>query len=108
MIKFESLDEIIVPKMNGGTGTVKSKIFMNNTCKIIKCILDKDSSIGSHMQKTSSEFIYILSGEARCILDGKEEFVKAGELHYCPKGSTHAIFNNGTKDLVMIDIVAEQ
>lgn len=42
----------------------------------MKSILGKDCSIGEHEHKTSSEIIYVISGEAKCILDGKEEIVK--------------------------------
>ena len=66
-INFNELKEIDVPNMNGGNGVVKSKMFMNNDCKIIKAVLEPNASMGKHIQK-NSEFIYVISGQAKIIL----------------------------------------
>lgn len=66
-INFNELKEIDVPNMNGGNGVVKSKMFMNNDCKIIKAVLEPNDSMGKHIQK-NSEFIYVISGQAKIIL----------------------------------------
>ena len=93
--------------MNGGNGVVKSKMFMNNDCKIIKAILEPNASMGKHTQK-NNEFIYVISGQARVIIEDKEEIINKDEVHYCPFGSTHEIYNNTNKDLVLLDITAEK
>lgn len=74
----------------------------------MKSVLEKGCSVGEHTHKTSSEIIYIISGTAKCTLDGKEEIVHKGECHYCPKGSTHSIATATNEDLVMFDVVPEQ
>ena len=106
-INFNELKEIDVPNMNGGNGVVKSKMFMNNDCKIIKAILEPNASMGKHTQK-NNEFIYVISGQARVIIEDKEEIINKDEVHYCPFGSTHEIYNNTNKDLVLLDITAEK
>lgn len=108
MIKFEDLKEVSIPEFNGGKGITKANMFMDKNIKIMKSILEQNYSIGNHAHTASCEVVYILSGTAKCILDGKEEVVKAGECHYCPKGSTHSIINEDEELLVMIDIVPEQ
>lgn len=108
MIDFNKINEVSIPKFNGGEGVTKANMFMDGKCKIMKSTLVKGSSIGQHIHSTSCEIAYVLSGEAKCILDGNEEIVKNGECHYCPKGSSHSISNNGEDDLVLIDIVPEQ
>ena len=50
-INFNELKEISVSNMNGGNGIVKSRMFMNDDCKIIKAILESNSSMGKHTQK---------------------------------------------------------
>ena len=50
-INFNEFKEMDVQNMNGGNGVVKSKIFMNNDCKIIKAILEPNASMGKHTQK---------------------------------------------------------
>ena len=106
-INFNELKEMDVPNMNGGNGVVKSKMFMNNDCKIIKAILEPNASMGKHTQK-NNEFIYVISGQARIIIEGKEEIINKDEVHYCPFGSTHEIYNNTNEDLVLLDITAEK
>lgn len=69
--------------------------------------LEKGASIGQHTHRTGSEIAYVLSGKARCILDGKEEVVLPGQCHYCPQGSTHSIENASDEPLVLLDIVPE-
>lgn len=108
MINFEEIDTVEIPEFNGGTGITKGKMFIDNNGKIMKAILEKGSSIGMHTHKTSSEIIYIISGTAKCILDGKEEIVEAGQCHYCPKGSSHSVINENNENLIMFCVVPNQ
>ena len=106
-INFDELNKIEVPNMNDGKGTVKSKMFMNDNCKIIKSILEPNASMGKHTQK-NNEFIYVISGQAKIIIDDKEEIISKDEVHYCPYGITHEIINNSNEDLVLLDITSEK
>lgn len=106
-IIFNELNEIEVSNMNGGNGAVKSKTFMNNDCKIIKAVLKPNTSMEKHIQK-NNEFIYVISGQARIIIENKEEIISKDEVHYCPYGSTHEIYNNTDEDLVLLDITVEK
>lgn len=108
MINFNEIKETEISGLNGGNGITKANMFMDTNIKIMKSVLGKGCSIGEHIHKTSSEIIYIISGTAKCTLDGKEEIVHEGECHYCPKGSTHSIANVTNEDLVMFDVVPEQ
>lgn len=40
--------------------------------------------------------------------DGKEEILKPGVCHYCPKGGEHSIINTGEDDLVLFTAVPKQ
>ena len=106
-INFNELKEISVSNMNGGNGIVKSRMFMNDDCKIIKAILESNSTMGKHTQK-NNEFIYVISGQAKIIIDDQEELLNQGEVHYCPFGSTHEIYNNSNENLVLLDITVEK
>lgn len=106
-INFEELKQVNIDNMNGGNGIVKSKMFMNSDCKIIKSILEPNTSIGKHTQK-NNEFIYVISGQAKIVIEDTEEIINTGELHYCPLGTTHEIYNNGDEDLILLDITAEK
>ncbi|MGN0301266.1 MAG: cupin domain-containing protein [Anaerotardibacter sp.] len=52
--------------------------------------------------------MYILSGEATFVCDGETEVVVPGQVHYCPKGSTHSLINNGAEDLHFFAVVPNQ
>ncbi|MCM1544973.1 MAG: cupin domain-containing protein, partial [Ruminococcus sp.] len=91
MIDFTKIKEVAIEQFNGGVGVTKANMFMDKNMKIMISTLEKDCSIGKHIHSTSSEVIYVLSGSARVILNGEEEIIKAGQCHYCPKGSTHEI-----------------
>ena len=75
MINFDEIKEMGINELNGGSGITKANMFMDTNIKIMKSVLEKGYSIGEHTHKTSSEIIYIISGTAKCTLDGKEELV---------------------------------
>ena len=108
MINFDLIEEIKLDNFKGGDGSVIAKIFTDNNNKIMKATLKKGASIVMHTHDNSSEIVYILSGTASCLIDGKVELVNKGECHYCPKGSTHSIKNENDDDLVMLCIVPNQ
>lgn len=107
MIKFEDLEQKDLANFNGGEGILSTLMFKNDDIKIMKATLKKGSSIGIHTHTTSLEVMYVISGKATCLIDGKEEIVNAGEIHYCPKGITHSIMNKDDLDLIMLCIVPE-
>lgn len=108
MIRFEDLKEVEISEFNGGSGVTRGRMFIDDNSRIMKAVLEKGSSIGTHCHKDSSEIVYIISGEAKCRINGKDENVKAGECHYCPKGSSHSIINNSDESLVMFCVVSNQ
>ena len=106
-IDFTTLKEITIQQMNGGSGECRARMFMDDKGKIIYSVLPKGSSIGSHVQKSSNDVNYVISGQGKAICDGIEETLKPGDCHYCPKGSTHSIINTGEEDLVLFSVVTE-
>ena len=56
---------------------------------------------------TSSEVMYFLSGTGKVLYDGVWEPVAPGTCHYCPKGHSHSLVNDGTEDLVTFAVVPE-
>ena len=106
-IDFTALKEKTIQQMNGGNGKCRGRMFMDEKGKIIYCILPQGSSIGSHVQKSSNDVNYVISGQGKAICDGIEETLAPGDCHYCPKGSTHSIINMGEEDLVLFSVVTE-
>ena len=108
MIRFDDMNEEILPQFRGGEGSFAVKMLFDGQNRIMKGRLVKGASIGLHTHETSSEIIYILSGTATFLLDGKEEILMAGDCHYCKKGSAHTLMNKHGDDLVFFAVVPEQ
>lgn len=107
-IDFNEIKEITIPGMNGGTGTMSAKMFMDEQGKIIPAKIHPSSSIGLHKHETSDDINYVLSGTGKVVCDGQEEILKAGTCHICKKGSQHSIENTGDDDLVLLTVVVER
>lgn len=108
LIDFNAMDERKIPGMNGGTGEMSAKMYMDGQGKIIPCRIHPGGSIGLHKHPTSDDVNYILSGTGKAICDGQEEMLVQGVCHICKKGSEHSIINMGHEDLVMITVVSER
>lgn len=98
----------VMHEFKGGRNDLNLKLFCDDNAKIMLGRLEKGASIGLHTHDTSSEMIYIISGEADFIYDDTTETVEAGACHYCPKGHTHSMINNQDEELVFFAVVPEQ
>lgn len=108
IINFNEMEEMTIPGMNNGTGTMSAKMYRSDRGKIIPCRIHPGGSIGLHRHETSDDINYVLSGEGKAVCDGQEETLNAGVCHICPKGSEHSISNTGSEDLILLTVVVER
>lgn len=108
LINFNVIPERTIPGMNGGTGEMTAKMFMDEQGKIIPCCIKPGGSIGLHKHTTSDDINYVISGRGSAICDGEEEALIAGTCHICKKGSEHSIKNTGNEDLILLTVVVER
>lgn len=108
LINFHEVSQKNISGMNGGTGEMTAKMYMNEHFKIIPCTIHKGGSIGLHSHPTSDDINYVISGTGKAMCDSTEETLIAGVCHICPKGSSHSIINTGEEDLVLVTIVVER
>ena len=108
LIDFNEIKEMKVSRMNGGTGEMTAKMYMDEFGKIIPCHIHTGGSIGLHKHETSDDINYIISGSGIAVCDGKLEVLRAGACHICRKGSEHSIVNTGNEDLVLLTVVVER
>lgn len=108
MIDFEKIEVTELREFNGGKGTVKGRIFQDGSIKIMRAELEKGCSIGLHTHAASCEAVYVLNGTAKCLIEDRIEYVKAGGCHYCKKGAAHSIINENEELLIMLCIVPNQ
>ena len=108
VIDFLNMEEKPVEGFKGGIGITNLRKFENELGKIIMGRLEPGATIGIHTHETNRETIYIISGTADFIYDDGTEQVGAGGCHYCPKGHSHSMINNGKEDIVFFAVVPEQ
>lgn len=107
IVDFKNQEAQILPRFKDGEGELIAKMHTDADGKILYGRLKPGSSVGFHKHVTSSEIIYIISGKADFIYDEGKEYAEAGGCHYCPKGHSHSMINNGTEDLVFFAVVPE-
>lgn len=62
LIDFNQIEEMTIPGMNNGTGTMTAKMFMDEKGKIIPTRIHPGGSIGMHKQDSGDDINYVLSG----------------------------------------------
>ncbi len=105
IFNFKEMEETVLHHFNGGEKDTKAKMFVDENVKILYGTLVPGASIGLHTHEKNSEEVYCVSGEATVTIDGETEILKPGMCHYCPKGHTHGMKNNGTEDLIIFAVV---
>lgn len=108
LINFAAMEEQIIPHMRGGEKEAAMRIYHDELGKIMKGRLIPGASIGLHTHETNSEIIYVLEGQGKVLYDGVYEALSAGSCHYCPKGHTHSLINDGTEPLEFFAVVPNQ
>lgn len=109
VIDFSNIELSLMPQFKGGEGVTKCRTFFDGTNKIMLGCLEPGCTIGYHCHETSSEMIYILSGQAKVLYDDGEEQLVPGQCHYCPKGHSHSLINGSvTENLTYFAVVPEQ
>ena len=108
IIKFDEIEEKELKAFYGGDGALIANMFVDEKNKILRGKLVQGSSIGLHRHVPTAEVIFILSGKGKAICDGVEEYLSAGDCHYCPKGSEHSLINIGEEDLCFYAVVPQQ
>ena len=108
IIKFDEIKETELKAFYGGEGALCANMFVDGKNKILRGKVIPGTSIGVHCHETSSEIIFILSGQGKSVCDGREELLFAGDCHYCPKGSEHCLINVGNEDLRFYAVVPQQ
>ena len=108
LIDFETMEETVIPHFKGGEKETAARMFFDGQNRIMRGVLIPGASIGLHTHETSSEIVYILSGKGAVLYDDGRETLGPGSCHYCPKGHTHSLINDGSEDLVFFAVVPEQ
>lgn len=107
IIDFSSIAPVEIDGFKGGHGILTAQNYADDNCKIMKQKLAPGAATGLHPHEGNCEIILILTGEATVHYDDVVETVKAGQVHYCPKGHKHFMENLTDKELTYFAVVAE-
>lgn len=108
-IAYPEIEAKEFPNFKGGEKSLMAKMFFDGKNRILHGKLGVGATIGMHCHDTSSEIIYIISGDGRVVTDTVTEYLKPGDCHYCPKGESHSLQNNSSsEDLEFFAVVPEQ
>ncbi len=107
IINFDNMEEKTFTAFKGGEGEYRVRTHADDNNRIMRGLLHPGASLGMHKHEMNSEIYYIVSGQGCVTIDGEEEHLTAGQMHYCPMGHAHSLINDGTQDLVFLGIVAE-
>lgn len=107
-IDFNEIEEKALPAFKGGEKQFNVKMFTDSMNKIMKGRLVPGASIGMHTHEGNSEIMFITKGSGRVLFDGDTIELTAGDVHYCPKGHSHSLINDGSSDLEFSAVVPEQ
>ncbi len=105
IIDFSEVEETVAPNFFGGEKEYRSRMFLDEMGKIVQGRLISGASIGLHTHETNCEVMYFLKGEATVFYEGEKLMLKAGQVHYCPKGCSHSLVNEGTADVVFFAVL---
>ena len=105
IIDFNNIEEKHIEGFKGGNGPFLTRMSDDGKVKIMRNILQPGSSIGLHTHEGNCEVMFVLKGEITFTCDGQKETAKAGEVHYCPEGHTHAFENRTDHEALYLAIV---
>ena len=94
-----------IPAFKGGTGTALVRKYSDDVGDMVHITLPPGSSIGLHTHRGNCEIMYFLSGQGRCLDDGTEYAIAAGDFHYCPEGHSHSVINTGEEPLILFGVL---
>ena len=104
-LNFDEFEKKAIPNFKGGEGVAQAKMHVDDMGKIVLLTLPVGVTVGIHTHEDSAEIIRFLSGTGIMIDDGAELPITPGMCHYCPKGHSHGIINNGTEPLTMWAVI---
>lgn len=109
IIRLNEIEEAAEPHFWDGEGTIYLRRYVDekgNKFMLVRVL--PGCSIGEHTHTTNMEVCHILSGCAKVRYDGEVFPLAPGDVHYCPQGHRHTIYNDGTEEMLMYCVVANQ
>ena len=108
ILDLDKMSETAIKNYHGGDKDILAKMFNDEYNRIMKAKLIPGASVGMHKHENNSEILFVISGTGTATCNGNKEKLSPGVCHYCPKGLSHAVTNDGTDDLIFYAVVVNQ
>lgn len=105
IINFDEMEETAAANFFSGEKEYRSRMHIDEMGKIVMGRLIPGASIGLHTHETNCEVMYFLEGETTVLYNGETLKLHAGQVHYCPKGQSHTLKNEGETDAVFFAVL---
>lgn len=89
----------------GGEKEMFTKMFSDESTKIMLSVLKSGASIGLHTHQQDEEIIFMIKGKGLIHFDGETEIISEGQAFYCPKGHSHDLVNNTDEEIMFFAVV---
>jgi len=106
-LKLRDIPEQVIPHVHNGEGDLHKNTFEDESARIMILTLGPGASIGRHTHEGEFEVYYGVSGKGKVLYEDTVEPMLPGCCHYCPKGHTHSLVNDGDEPLSVFAIVAK-
>ena len=104
-IDFSKIEETCTPNFKGGEKYYAARRYEDGLNRITKGRLVPGASKGLYTHEDSSEIIFFTGCSGYVICDGERHPVRAGVVHYCPKGHSHTLVNDSVDTDLTFDAV---
>ena len=97
-----------IESCHGGRGTIRCRAVLSEGDSergiqfMHDDLIEPGDSVGEHTHTDSEEIYFVVEGEGRIILDGKEYPVKAGDVSLVKSGHSHGLKNSPHKPMRLI------
>lgn len=107
ILDFSQMEVTKIDNSKGGAKEIYSKMFVDDSNKIMLSVLKPGASIGYHKHEDNCEIIFMIKGNAMVNYDNETLRLQNGQAFYCPKGHSHDLVNDTDEEIMFFAVVPE-
>lgn len=107
ILDFSQMEVTKIDNFKGGAKEIYSKMFVDDSNKIMLSVLKPGASIGYHKHEDNCEIIFMIKGNAMVNYDNETLRLQNGQAFYCPKGHSHDLVNDTDEEIMFFAVVPE-
>ena len=107
ILDFSQMEVTKLDNFKGGAKEMYSKMFVDESNKIMLSVLKPGASIGYHKHEENCEIIFMIKGNAMVNYDNETLRLQNGQAYYCPTGHSHDLVNDTDEEIMFFAVVPE-